>query len=101
MLAELDRLQVGQRGMVGRHLREAMQLTAQAQPPEVTWKLQRIVGEAGTAHLVFGACSSPYSDDIARCRGRSKCGPVAPVEKWTTQEASRRAPLRLALRARL
>jgi hypothetical protein len=66
VLSELDRLQVGRRGMVGRHLREAMQLTAQAQPPEVVWKLQRIVGEAGTAHLGFGACSSPHSDDIAR-----------------------------------
>jgi hypothetical protein len=52
--------------MVGRDLREAMQLTAQAKPPEVVWKLQRIVGEAGTAHLGFGACSAPYSDIIAR-----------------------------------
>lgn len=66
VLAELDRLQVGRRGMVGRHLREAMQLTAQAKPPELVWKLQTIAGEAGTAHLGFGACSAPYSADIAR-----------------------------------
>lgn len=65
VLAELDRLQVGRRGMIGQYLREAMEYTAKAKSPEVLWKLQRITGDVGSVHLGFGACSQRYDEDIA------------------------------------
>lgn len=66
VLSELDRLQVGRRGMVGRKLRDAMQVTSQASQGETAWQLQRITGDTGSVHLGFGACSRPHGPLIAR-----------------------------------
>ena len=62
-LGELDRLQVGQRAIVGRYLLEALGDVADVPEPEVKWQLRRIVGGPGRAHLAFGTCSR-FSEEL-------------------------------------
>ena len=66
MLAELDRLPVIQRAEVGRFVLQAMEeVTEHGLGNGVLWRLRSVRGNAAV-HLGFGACSRPYSDEIAR-----------------------------------
>jgi hypothetical protein len=59
VLAELDRLTVGQRAGIGRYLIEGLAAVAKAGPGETLWQLRTVVGERGVGilHLGFGAGS--------------------------------------------
>lgn len=56
-LGELDRLQVGQRALIGRYLFGALDDVVGVPESEVKWRLRRLAGGPGRAHLAFGACS--------------------------------------------
>jgi hypothetical protein len=65
ILAELDRLPVIQRAEIGRFVLRAMQeVTEHGLGNGVFWRLRSVRGNAAV-HLGFGACSRPYSDEIA------------------------------------
>jgi hypothetical protein len=65
ILAELDRLPVTQRAEIGRFVLHAMQeVTEHGLGNGVYWRLRSVRGNAAV-HLGFGACSRPYSHEIA------------------------------------
>lgn len=62
MLAELDRLPVGQRGGIGQYLLDGM---AQVENGEWTdWRLRSIRGVSGRLNLGFGTLGRPHSSDV-------------------------------------
>jgi hypothetical protein len=64
MLAELDRLPVSARAQTGRFVDEAMRVVSADTSGDIVWSLRSVRGNAGQAHLAYGACSRPYSDLI-------------------------------------
>lgn len=64
LLAELDKLPVGQRAGIGRFMLEAMKQVAAEGRDGIAWQLRTARGEGGRVHLGFGACSAPWSEDI-------------------------------------
>lgn len=69
ILAELDRLQVAQRAKIGRFVLDAMNEVSKDFGEGVLWRMRSVRGAAGHAHLGFGACSHPYTDEIAHAFG--------------------------------
>jgi hypothetical protein len=66
VLAELDRLPVGQREDTGRFLADALAHVSRAAPGMTEWKLRQLVGADETALLGFGACSTSASREEIR-----------------------------------
>jgi hypothetical protein len=64
VLAELDRLHVGERGQIGRFMLEALNEVAADDQGGIVWRMRTIRGAAGHAHLGFGACSRPHSEEV-------------------------------------
>ena len=64
ILAELDRLPVGQRAQVGQFVLEAMQRVSEHRSGDAMWQLRSLRGDGGGVHLGFGACSRPYTEEI-------------------------------------
>lgn len=64
VLAELDRLPVGQRAEIGRFILDAMTQVHSDASGDIVWSLRSVRGSAGRAHLGFGACSHPFSPDL-------------------------------------
>jgi hypothetical protein len=66
ILAELDRLPVTQRGEIGRFVLRAMRQAAEhGVGGDVVWSLRSVRGSSAV-HLGYGACSRPYSEEIAQ-----------------------------------
>jgi hypothetical protein len=63
-LAELDRLPVGQRGQIGRFMLEALDQVTEDDQGVIVWRMRSVRGAAGHAHLGFGACSRPHSEEL-------------------------------------
>ncbi len=57
ILAELDRLPVSHRSAIGRHLLDGLNAMARVEPATTEWRLRRIVGARGAAHLALGVAS--------------------------------------------
>jgi hypothetical protein len=66
VLAELDRLPVGQRALIGRFMLDAMAAVTEDASGHIVWQLRSVRGPAGQVHLGFGACSHPHSTQIAK-----------------------------------
>jgi hypothetical protein len=64
VLAELDRLPVGERTGFGRFVLRAFEEVSTDDRDGIVWRLRSIRGAAGHAHLGFGACSHPHTEDI-------------------------------------
>jgi hypothetical protein len=64
VLAELDRLPVGQRARIGQFVLDAMAEVNRVTDDGSAWRLRSVRGRDGRTHLGFGACSRPYSDEI-------------------------------------
>lgn len=64
VLAELDRLPVGERTGFGRFVLRAFQEVSTDDRGGILWRLRSIRGAAGHAHLGFGACSHPHDENI-------------------------------------
>ncbi|MGH2618748.1 MAG: hypothetical protein ACRDJC_26265, partial [Thermomicrobiales bacterium] len=64
VLAELDRLPVGQRAGIGQFILNAMAEVNRETDDGVAWRLRSVRGRDGRTHLGFGACSRPYADEI-------------------------------------
>jgi hypothetical protein len=69
VLAELDRLPVGQRGRIGQFVLDAMAEVGAGTNDGIVWRLRSIRGRDGRTHLGFGACSHPYSEEIRHAFG--------------------------------
>jgi hypothetical protein len=69
ILAELDRLPVAQRAHIGRFVLDAMDQVSNDQGEGVLWRMRSVRGAAGHAHLGFGACSRPYTEEIKEVFG--------------------------------
>jgi hypothetical protein len=65
ILAELDRLAVTQRAEIGRFVLKAMETVSETKLPGVVWRMRSVRGGKGHAHLGFGACSHPYTEEVA------------------------------------
>lgn len=63
VLAELDRLPVRQRAMIGGFLQESFAKASQHNDEGVVWYLRRVLGGLGMTQLAFGVCSH-FSEDI-------------------------------------
>lgn len=70
VLAELDRLHVGERAQIGQFVIEAIAEVRRDAGSGVTWKLRSIRGSAGQAHLGFGACSRPIDEHLQEAFSR-------------------------------
>jgi hypothetical protein len=64
VLAELDRLPVGQRSGIGQFVLDAMAEVNRVTDDGSAWRLRSVRGRDGRTHLGFGACSRPYTDEI-------------------------------------
>jgi hypothetical protein len=62
ILAELDRLPVSQRAIVGRYLFEGLAEVADIPAGYTYWRMRHLVGGRNTAHLAFGVCSAHFSE---------------------------------------
>lgn len=62
VLGALDGLQVAHRAGVGRYVQDALAQARKAKPPEVLWRLERIVAGDGALQLGFGAGSPEMTD---------------------------------------
>lgn len=62
ILAELDRLPVAQRAVVGRRVLAAMEHSKDdAAQPGLVWRMSSVRGFGGRVHLGVGTCSQPYT----------------------------------------
>jgi hypothetical protein len=64
VLAELDRLPVGQRARIGRYVLDAMSQVRREAEGGIAWRMRSVRGRGGQVHLGFGACSRPHSAEI-------------------------------------
>jgi hypothetical protein len=64
VLAELDRLPVGQRARIGQFVLDAMVEVDRETDDGIVWRLRSVRGHDGRTHLGFGACSHPYTPEI-------------------------------------
>jgi hypothetical protein len=64
VLAELDRLPVGQRAGIGKFVLDAMAEVNGMTDDGYAWRLRSVRGRDGRTHLGFGACSHPHSDVV-------------------------------------
>jgi hypothetical protein len=64
VLAELDRLPVGQRAGIGQFVLDAMAEVNVVSDDGIAWRLRSVRGRDGHTHLGFGACSRPYTEEI-------------------------------------
>lgn len=69
MLAELDRLPVGERAQIGRFMLDAMAEMLNEPADCVSWRMRSLRGPAGQVHLGFGACSKPFSAELQELYG--------------------------------
>jgi hypothetical protein len=70
ILSGLDRLPVGHRALIGQHLVDAMQEVSAYPSTGFAWRWKSVRGGAGDAHLAFGACNQPHSEDLEQALGR-------------------------------
>jgi hypothetical protein len=64
VLAELDKLPVGQRAEIGNFILAAMEEVDHEAEGGIAWRMRSVRGRDGQTHLGFGACSSPHTDEI-------------------------------------
>jgi hypothetical protein len=64
VLAELDRLPVGERAEIGRFMIDALAHVTKDPTDGVLWSMRSVRGSAGRAHLGYGACSHPLGPDV-------------------------------------
>jgi hypothetical protein len=64
VLAELDRLPVGQRTMIGRFVLNAMTEVGSQTSNDIVWRMRSVRARDGRTHLGFGACSRPFTEEI-------------------------------------
>ena len=64
ILAELDRLPVGQRAEIGSFILKAMDEVRTTSGDGMVWRLKSLRGNAGQAHLGFGACSHSLTREL-------------------------------------
>ncbi len=64
VLAELDRLPVGQRAMIGRFVVDAMTEVSGQSRNDIVWRMRSVRARDGRTHLGFGACSRPFTEEI-------------------------------------
>jgi hypothetical protein len=69
VLAELDRLPVGQRDGIGRFMAEALRQVTEDDRGGIVWRMRSVRGGAGQPHLGFVACSRPHTDELQRMFG--------------------------------
>jgi hypothetical protein len=69
VLAELDRLPVGQRGQIGRFMLDALRQVTEDDRGGIVWRMRSVRGAAGHAHLGFGACSHPHTQELQELFG--------------------------------
>ena len=69
VLAELDKLPVGQRSEIGRFVLAAMAEVDREVEGGIAWRMRSVRGRDGRTHLGFGACSSPHTKEIQEVFG--------------------------------
>lgn len=69
MLAELDRLPVGERAQIGRFMLDAMAEMLDQPDDCVVWRMRSLRGPAGQVNLGFCACSKPFSTELQELFG--------------------------------
>lgn len=69
MLAELDRLPVGERAQIGRFMLDTMAEMLNQPDDCVAWRMRSLRGPAGQVNLGFGACSNPFTTELQELFG--------------------------------
>ena len=70
VLAQLDRLPVGQRANVGEFLLDAMSKVVQEGSDDGTaWRMRSVRGRDRRTHLGYGVCSRPYDETVQHAFG--------------------------------
>jgi hypothetical protein len=69
VLAEMDRLPVAQRALIGQFVLDAMAQVSGGTEDGSVWRLRSVRGRDGRTHLGFGACSRPYAPVIREAFG--------------------------------
>ncbi len=66
VLAELDRLPVSSRAVVGEFLIDAIGEAITSTDERTVWRYRSLRGNQGQAHLAYGACNKPLDEEIQR-----------------------------------